>query len=389
MRPSSPAKPEAPSQGHVPAAELKPLELPPLPERPLFSILVANYNYEHFLEQSLTSALTQTYPRVEIVLCDDGSSDRSLEVAQRLAAKHSNLTVVEQENQGHFAALNHAYEKATGDVIAPLDADDYFRADKAKVAIETFRRRPASGMVVHPVVRVDSEGQEHGIYPFASGLPDGWLGPAVLERGGFVPWIQTGMICLRREIAERIFPMDNALPQGPDIFLRAAASLLAPVTALSETLAYYRLHGSNQGNTAQRFTAAQAVERRRKEIVEFGGVYEALDGWLARERPGFALPPFESTRPHVERSYVIARLTGADRSTTARLHERLLELSDTMTPRMRAFYRLSPRLPRPLFKTGLDLIYGQGRVKKVLSGLSARKRGGRSGTTGSSPSAER
>ena len=319
--------------------------------------------------------MSQTYPKVEIVFCDDGSNDDSVATVRRLAARHPNLAVIEQENQGHFAALNTAFEKAGGDVVAFLDADDYFRSDKMQVVVDTFRSNPQAGMVVHPVIRVDSDSRPHGIYPFAARLPDGWLGPEVLGRGGYLQWIQTGMICLRREVADRIFPMDDSLPQGPDIFLRAAASLLAPVAALEETLAYYRLHGSNQGNTAQRFTAREAAERREKELVEFGAVYEALDAWLQRERPGFALPPFESTRPYIERTYVIARLRGAERSRSSALHKRLMQAADSMTPRTRTFYRISQALPRPLFKAGLDFVYGQGRLKTLLSGVTARRSG--------------
>jgi glycosyltransferase involved in cell wall biosynthesis len=65
--------------------KLKPMELPPLPKEPLVSVLIANYNYGHYIGEAIESVLNQTYQNFEIVTCDDGSTDNSLEVIQSYA----------------------------------------------------------------------------------------------------------------------------------------------------------------------------------------------------------------------------------------------------------------------------------------------------------------
>lgn len=348
---------------------IEPIELDPLPPQPLVSVLITNYNYEEFLGDAIESALRQTYQRIEVIIYDDGSTDRSVDVARGFVEKDDRARLLAQENRGHFAALNEAYEACRGQVVCILDADDYFHPDKVSSVLDAFREVPQAGMVVHKLGRVDREGRDHGNYPQGADLPQGWLGPDVLASGGFVQWIQTSMICLRSEVADRIFPLDPDLPEGPDIIFRAAAALLAPVAAIHEPLAYYRLHGANQGNSAQRFTLSDMVDRRRTEIERFGAVYSGLERWMERELPGVQLAEFESTRPFLERRYVIARLTKEPRSAQRELQQRLLRLQDTMTPALARFYRVSHLLPRRLFKSGLDLVYGQTRLKSALGAV--------------------
>lgn len=90
--------------------------------QPLVSILIPAYNAERWLAQTLQSALAQTWPRLEIIVVDDGSRDQTLAVARRFEA--ANVRVVHQANAGASAARNHAFKLAQGDCIQWLDADD-------------------------------------------------------------------------------------------------------------------------------------------------------------------------------------------------------------------------------------------------------------------------
>jgi len=96
--------------------------------KPLVSILIPAYNAEDWLASSLQSAVAQTWPRKEIIVVDDGSRDRTAEVARRFASKE--VAVVRTENQGAPAARNHALKLSRGDYIQWLDADDLLTPDK-------------------------------------------------------------------------------------------------------------------------------------------------------------------------------------------------------------------------------------------------------------------
>lgn len=95
---------------------------------PLVSILIPAYNAESWITDTLQSAVDQTWPRKEIIVVDDGSSDRTLEVAQRFASK--GVLVVSKKNGGAAAARNHAIKLSQGDYIQWLDADDLLAPDK-------------------------------------------------------------------------------------------------------------------------------------------------------------------------------------------------------------------------------------------------------------------
>lgn len=102
--------------------------------KPLVSILTPAYNAQEWIADALSSAISQTWPRKEIIVIDDGSTDRTLAVAQRFASK--DVAVVTQKNQGAAAARNHALALCQGDYIQWLDADDLLSPDKIAKQIQ-------------------------------------------------------------------------------------------------------------------------------------------------------------------------------------------------------------------------------------------------------------
>jgi len=105
--------------------------------KPLVSIIIPAYNAENYLPYTLQSAIAQTWPRKEIIIINDGSTDRTLEVAKRLATKE--VRVVSTANQGLSAAVNHGLSLCQGDYVQELDADDILAPDKIQRQLETLR----------------------------------------------------------------------------------------------------------------------------------------------------------------------------------------------------------------------------------------------------------
>jgi len=105
---------------------------------PLVSILIPAYNAERWIADTIRSALAQTWPRVEVIVIDDGSCDQTLAIARKFAAK--NVLVVSQENQGASVARNKALELYQGDYVQWLDADDILSPDKVAIQMELARK---------------------------------------------------------------------------------------------------------------------------------------------------------------------------------------------------------------------------------------------------------
>lgn len=96
--------------------------------KPLVSILIPAYNAENWVAYTIQSAVQQTWLRKEIVIVDDGSKDKTADVAQKFASK--DIKVVSTDNQGLSAAVNTAYKLCQGDYIQELDSDDILAPDK-------------------------------------------------------------------------------------------------------------------------------------------------------------------------------------------------------------------------------------------------------------------
>ena len=97
----------------------------PFRENDLVSIIIPCYNQAQYLEESVQSAVDQTYPNIEIIIVNDGSSDNTQEVAEELQKRYPDtIRIVTQENQGISEARNTGIRESLGEYILPLDSDD-------------------------------------------------------------------------------------------------------------------------------------------------------------------------------------------------------------------------------------------------------------------------
>lgn len=105
----------------------------------LVSIIIPVYNDAQYIEQSVNSALNQTYPNKEIIVVDDGSNPETKVILNRLAPQITKL--ITQENKGQSAARNVGIKEAKGNYILVLDSDDYFDPTFCEKAVAVFERR--------------------------------------------------------------------------------------------------------------------------------------------------------------------------------------------------------------------------------------------------------
>ncbi len=118
----------------------------------MISVVIPVYNAESYLAQALESVARQTCTTIEILVIDDGSTDRSEEVAQ--GYPDSRIRVVRQPNGGPAAARNHGVRLARGDFLAFLDADDLWEPLKLEVQLEALRARPDAAMAFGELIQV-------------------------------------------------------------------------------------------------------------------------------------------------------------------------------------------------------------------------------------------
>ncbi len=110
---------------------------------PLVSVVIPSYNHGHFVHEAIESVLAQTYAEYEIVVIDDGSTDRTSEVVSR----YPSVRYIRQRNRGLPAARNRGIQESRGKYVVCLDADDRLLPQHFEISLDAFRSHPDVGWV--------------------------------------------------------------------------------------------------------------------------------------------------------------------------------------------------------------------------------------------------
>lgn len=105
----------------------------------LISVIVPVYNAEDHLERTIASILNQTYPHLELILIDDGSTDRSFQICQQYKKTDHRIRVTQQPNSGVSVARNAGIEASVGELLVFVDSDDYIEETMMEVLMSSFR----------------------------------------------------------------------------------------------------------------------------------------------------------------------------------------------------------------------------------------------------------
>jgi glycosyltransferase involved in cell wall biosynthesis len=122
---------------------------------PLVSVIIPNFNYGKFLEECLNSVFSQTYTKFEVILVDDGSTDNSLEIANKFGAQ---ITLIRQKNNGVNSARNLGIRSSKGDLIALCDSDDFWDSKKLELQVALMKTRQEVGLVYCDHIEIDEIG---------------------------------------------------------------------------------------------------------------------------------------------------------------------------------------------------------------------------------------
>jgi glycosyltransferase involved in cell wall biosynthesis len=218
------------------------------------SILIPAYNAERWVGSALQSALNQSWPKVEIILVDDGSTDHTLEVAKLYESPR--VKVMHQENQGAPAARNRALLEAQGEFIQYLDDDDLLSANKVEEQVILLQANPGYLAVSPALYFFDGQNPNEGLEE-RSGVRDTddpvqWLTELLGPDGPF-GMVPPGAWLTPRSIAERAGPWDDSVRTPDDDGEYFARAVLASrgIRASKEGRFYYRKfrQGSNYSST--------------------------------------------------------------------------------------------------------------------------------------------
>lgn len=128
-----------------------------LQSTPLISVIIPAYNAEKFIAKTLDSVISQTHKNLEIIVIDDGSVDSTRDIVLSYSEKDPRISIVDQTNKGVAAARNLGIQKAKGEFVAPIDADDIWFNDYLE-ALLPLMKESIVGMVYAWSVLIDEDG---------------------------------------------------------------------------------------------------------------------------------------------------------------------------------------------------------------------------------------
>jgi filamentous hemagglutinin family protein len=223
------------------------------------SLVITVYNRERYLGAAIESVLAQTRGDLELVVWDDGSTDRSVEIAQDYARQDARVTVVAAQHQGRGRALKDAIAHTKGSYIGFVDSDDILAPTALEETAAVLDAHPGTGLVYTDYL-VMNECGEVKAYGNRCRLP---YSPAGLLR----QFMTFHFRLIRRTVFEQVGGINESFYVSEDYELCLRLSEVTQVQRVSKPLYYYRVHKasiSQQQKAEQNRLALIAIKQARK-----------------------------------------------------------------------------------------------------------------------------
>ena len=210
----------------------------------LVSIITPSFNQASYLKQTILSVLDQDYPRIEYLVIDGASTDDSVEIIKKYADQ---LTYwVSEKDNGQADAINKGFARATGELIAWLNSDDYYLAGAVSSAVKIFEENPDAVLVYGDMLAVDEHGKTFNTLKYKQLTLKDLLCFQIIGQPA---------VFMRRSALEKTFGLDPALHFLLDHFLWIQIAQHGKILHVDQTWAAARYH---------------AEAKNRAKAAEFG-----------------------------------------------------------------------------------------------------------------------
>jgi glycosyltransferase involved in cell wall biosynthesis len=234
------------------------------------SVVIPTYNYGQFIAEAIDSVLQQTCPVDEIIIVDDGSTDETRAVVEAFGDR---VRYIKQENAGVCAARNRGVAETSGEVIAFLDADDIWEANKVEKQLAAFVEDPEVALVHCGMREFDSRTGET-LRLFLEG-GEGWVAKemAKWEKHIIGP---SSTLMVKREVFDVVGNFDTQLKNGEDWEFCFRVAYKYKIGVVLAPLLNYRNHGIN--------ATKNVAEMERSTLIAWEKVFKTDDQSIRRLR---------------------------------------------------------------------------------------------------------
>ncbi len=226
----------------------------------LVSVIIPVYNAEEYVRDAVESICRQTYPNLEIIIIDDGSTDKSLEILRSI--QDPRIKLVSRENKGLIATLNEGVTLSSGQYIARMDADDICYPERIFEQIEFYNKNPSIGVLFTGIECIDSKGNV-----FKKNFKSRYhkVDPTELLFG--CPVCHPTAIFNMKALAKEDIVYDSNFKNTEDYELWTRLISRFEVGVLGKVLFKYRVHEKSITSSSNSFQRKKAVEALAKNLI--------------------------------------------------------------------------------------------------------------------------
>lgn len=251
-------------------------------KQPLISVIIPVYGVEKYIAQCLDSIINQTYKNLEVIVVNDGTKDRSAEIAKEYAAKDSRIKVYDFKNGGLSVARNRGLEIATGEYISYLDSDDWLDTKMYETLLETAMKNEAD-MVKCGIIETNGASEEKITFSDVK-IINNEQHKAFENYFKGILWTLAWNGLYKKELAKKVKFPDNVVHEdnySSGMFLYLAKKVIAMPFCLN----YYRVNdaGISKGGVKKPLDKILAIIKLKQDLLKLGFADKKIDWKLSVE----------------------------------------------------------------------------------------------------------
>lgn len=251
-------------------------------KQPLISVIIPVYGVEKYIAQCLESVINQTYKNLEIIVVNDGTKDRSADIAKEYAAKDSRIKVYDFKNGGLSVARNRGLEIATGEYISYLDSDDWIDTKMYETLLEAAMKNEAD-MVKCGIIETNGVAEEKITFSDVK-IINNEQHKAFENYFNGILWTLAWNGLYKKELAKKVKFPDNVVNEdnySSGIFLYLAKKIVVIPFCGN----YYRVNdaGISKGGVKKPLDKILAINKLKQDLLVLGFSDKKLDWKLSIE----------------------------------------------------------------------------------------------------------
>jgi glycosyltransferase involved in cell wall biosynthesis len=226
---------------------------------PTISVIMSVYNGEKYLNEAISSVLSQDFSDFEFIIIDDGSTDKSLEIIKSF--NDERVKIISRENRGLIASLNQAISASTGEYIARMDADDICLPNRFSVQLKAFNN-PEIAVVGSWATKINENGEELGLMSYPPSEHQKIKRFFIKHN----PFIHSSMM-IKKEVFDNVGVYDSKYKHAEDYELWSRMLHKFKAVNIPDPLIKYRINNSGVTKKYNLFMRYQGLRARLLGLI--------------------------------------------------------------------------------------------------------------------------